>query len=120
MQKFPKDLNFQIKHIGINCVSNSEAMKTALLFQKIFDFPVTNGKDSVFVCDNVEMMKGSGKGTHGHIAVGTNNIGGALEYLQTQGHEFDMESLKYNDDGKLIVVYFKDEFSGFAVHLLQV
>lgn len=120
MQDFQKKLNFQISHIGINDTSNDEAMKTILLFEKMFGFSVTDGKDSVFISDRVEMMKGHSRGTHGHIAIGTSDIGCALNYLQQQEYEFDMDSKKYDGDGKLTVVYFKEEYSGFAVHLLQV
>lgn len=120
MQDFQKNLNFQISHIGINNVPNGEAMESALIFKRMFGFSVTDGKDSVFVSDKVEMMKEPGRGTHGHIAVGTSDIDCALNCLQQQGYEFDMDSKKYDEDGKLKVVYFKEEYSGFAVHLLQI
>jgi len=38
--------------------------------------------------------------------------------LSILGIEMDMETKKYKD-GKMIAIYFKEEVSGFALHLLQ-
>ncbi len=35
------------------------------------------------------------------------------------GVEADLDSAKYDADGRMTVVYLKDEFSGFAVHLVE-
>mgnify|MGYP007025215253 CR=1 FL=1 len=35
------------------------------------------------------------------------------------GIEVDMDTAKYDASGRMIVVYLKDEFSGFAVHLVE-
>ena len=41
-----------------------------------------------------------------------------VEYLSRQGILFNMETAKYQD-GKLILLYLKEEIGGFAVHLIQ-
>ena len=66
----------------------------------------------------VEAMKTPYLGKNGHIAVGTTDVAKAVEYLESQGVEFDMETAKYKND-KMIAVYIKEEIGGFAVHLVQ-
>ena len=63
-------------------------------------------------------MKTPFKGTHGHIAVRTNDVERAVEYLKTKGYDVDLETARYKDD-KMTFVYLKGEFGGFAIHLLQ-
>ena len=42
----------------------------------------------------------------------------AVEYLKSQGVEFNMDSAKVKD-GKTTAIYLKDEIGGFAVHLVK-
>ena len=63
-------------------------------------------------------MKSQYLGAHGHIAVATNAIQVAISELERKGFAVDMSTAKYKGD-RLIAVYLKDEFGGFAVHLLQ-
>ncbi len=65
------------------------------------------------------MMKASGLGKNGHIAIRTNSVVRAMDYLEAKGYEFDMGTMKYDESGKPVTVYFKNEFGGFAIHLLQ-
>ncbi len=62
---------------------------------------------------------GKGPGTHGHIAIGTNDIERAMAYLRRAGVEFDMASAKGPDGGPLKALYLKEEIAGFAVHLMR-
>ena len=64
-------------------------------------------------------MKSPFKGKNGHIAVATNSVRRAVYQLKHQGIEVDMSSAKYDADGRMTVVYLKDEFGGFAVHLTE-
>ena len=57
-------------------------------------------------------------GKNGHIAIRTNVIQCAIAELEKKGFRVDMETAKYKGD-KMIAVYLKQEFGGFAVHLLQ-
>jgi 2-dehydro-3-deoxyphosphogluconate aldolase/(4S)-4-hydroxy-2-oxoglutarate aldolase len=43
----------------------------------------------------------------------------AVYQLKLQGIEADMSSAKYDADGRMTVVYLKDEIGGFAVHLVE-
>ncbi|MBQ3898901.1 MAG: keto-hydroxyglutarate-aldolase/keto-deoxy-phosphogluconate aldolase, partial [Lachnospiraceae bacterium] len=59
-------------------------------------------------------------GTHGHIAIRTNYIDRAVNYLSTVlGVEFDESTAKKDDKGKLKAIYMKEEIGGFAVHLVN-
>lgn len=111
-------LGFELKHIGVNCENEQEAQKTAASFALIFGLEKKEGEKSVFAGTILEAMKKPYFGTNGHIAMGTNHIERALNYLETQGVEFDMNTATYKD-GKLMAVYMKQEIGGFAVHLVQ-
>ncbi|MBE0601683.1 MAG: keto-hydroxyglutarate-aldolase/keto-deoxy-phosphogluconate aldolase, partial [Firmicutes bacterium] len=111
-------LGFELKHIGINSGDPDTAMKDALALAKILGWPIKDGNSSVFTGTALEFMKRPFRGTHGHIALGTNYIQRARWYLEQKGFAFDDESAIYKD-GKLLAVYFRDEIAGFAFHLLQ-
>ena len=111
-------LGFELKHVGINCEDEKEADQTADFFSKAFGFSAKSGNSSVFAGTFIEALKTPYLGTKGHIAIGTNNVERAVNYLEVMGISVDMETAKYKD-GKMTVIYLKEEVSGFAVHLLQ-
>lgn len=111
-------LGFELKHIGINCDDENEADKTASTFASIFGFEKKSGNSSVFAGSAVEAMKAPYLGAKGHIAIGTNSVMRAVNYLETQGVEFNMDSAKYKGD-VMTAIYMKEEIGGFAVHLVQ-
>ncbi|HYH03763.1 MAG TPA: VOC family protein [Bacillota bacterium] len=122
MGKIPGDiekLGFEVAHIGINTAGDSQALAAAERFHFLFGWAVQSGKDSLYAEPKLEIMKNGGRGTHGHIAVATNDINAAQNYLESKGCVFAADSAKYNEQGKLIVIYLKDEIAGFAIHLLQ-
>lgn len=111
-------LGFELKHIGINCENEEEADRTASRFASLFGFEKKAGNSSVFAGTAVEAMKSPYLGAKGHIAIGTNSVLRAVNYLESQGVEFNMESAKYKN-GVMTAVYMKEEVAGFAVHLVQ-
>ena len=111
-------LGFELKHIGINSGNPEQAMKDALALSKLLGWPIKDGNSSTFTGSELEFMKKPFRGTHGHIALGTNYIQRARWYLEEKGFAFDDESAAYKD-GKMIAIYLKDEIAGFAFHLLQ-
>ncbi|MCQ2538174.1 MAG: bifunctional 4-hydroxy-2-oxoglutarate aldolase/2-dehydro-3-deoxy-phosphogluconate aldolase [Lachnospiraceae bacterium] len=111
-------LGFEMKHVGINCENEAQALKTAEMFARFFGFEVKNGNSSVFASSSIELNKTPGPGKCGHIAIGTNYIERAIYHMQLQGFEFDMDSALYKND-KMVRIYMKDDFAGFAVHLVQ-
>ena len=112
-----KMLGFEIKHVGINCADEAEALAVAKKFSVLFGWPIKDGNSSAFA-GPIEAMKGPYLGEKGHIAVGCNSVVRAQAYLESMGFEFNPDSAK-EKDGKLIAIYLKDEIGGFAVHLVQ-
>lgn len=109
-------LGFTMKHVGINETDAAAAEKTAEMFG-LFGFDKKVGNSSVFAGSVVEVMKSQGRGTHGHIAIGTNNVDRAVYHLGKQGVKFDESSFSFDADNHLKVAYLAEEFGGFAVHL---
>jgi 2-dehydro-3-deoxyphosphogluconate aldolase/(4S)-4-hydroxy-2-oxoglutarate aldolase len=111
-------LGFEVKHVGINCENEDEAMRVAKMFGNFFGFELKVGNSSIFASNLVEVNKSMGPGKNGHIAIGTNYIERAIYHMQKQGFEFDESSALYKND-KMVRIYLKDDFGGFAVHLVQ-
>ena len=111
-------LGFELAHIGINAANEDEALKIANRYGFLFGLPVKVGNSSIFSGAAVEVMKTPFKGTNGHIAIKTNYIERAVNYMSTVlGVEF--EEPKKDDKGKYKAIYLKEEVGGFAIHLLQ-
>ena len=113
-------LGFELAHVGINAENEEEAVKAANRFAFIFGMPAKVGNSSVFAGKAVEVMKTPYLGKNGHIAVKTNYIERAVNYLENVlGVEFNEESAKRDEKGTLKAIYLKEEIGGFAVHLVQ-
>jgi 2-dehydro-3-deoxyphosphogluconate aldolase/(4S)-4-hydroxy-2-oxoglutarate aldolase len=109
---------FQLKHVGVNCEDEGEANASADKISDLFGFQKRAGNSSIFTDDGIEFMKAPYLGKKGHIAIGTNDVLGAMKYLESLGVTFNKDSEKYKND-KLIAVYLEEEISGFAIHLVQ-
>lgn len=114
-----KELGFELVHVGINQENQEEAKKTVELLSTLFGFPCRETPGSWFVNDQFEVMKSPFLGKNGHIAIAVNDSQAAYTYLKSQGVEFNEESAVYLPDGRLNVIYLKDEIAGFAFHLVQ-
>ena len=113
-------LGFELAHVGINAESEEEAMKAANRFAFIFGMPAKVGNSSIFAGKALEVMKTPYLGKNGHIAVRTNYIERAINYLESVlGVEFDEETAKRDEKGTLKAIYLKEEIGGFAIHLVQ-
>lgn len=112
-------LGFELAHIGINASEDSEADTLATAFEKMFGFKKKAGNKSIFAGTGFEIMRTPYLGANGHIAVKTNYIHRAIFHLTMQGFEFDMDTAKQDDNNNLKAIYFKGEFGGFALHLVQ-
>jgi len=111
-------LGFELAHIGINGANEEEAMKVAGRFAFLFGMPAKVGNSSIFAGTAVEVMKAPFKGAHGHVAIRTNYIERAVNYMESVlGVEF--EEPKKDDKGKYKAIYLKEQIGGFAVHLVQ-
>lgn len=111
-------LGFEIRHVGINMPNEAEADTVADQFGEAFGFAKNAGNSSIFMGTGIEIMKAPYLGKMGHIAIQTNYIDRAIYHLEQKGFAMEEDSKKYKND-KLVAVYLKQEFGGFAVHLLQ-
>ena len=111
-------MGFEFAHVGINTTDADAAMKIMNELGAAFGFAAKPGNSSNFAGDSFEIIKSKYLGDNGHIAIRTNNINKAIVYLKKKGYEVDMSTAKYKGDS-MIAVYLKDQFGGFAVHLLQ-
>ncbi len=113
-----KMLGFEVRHIGINCEDDAEALATAKKIAALTNLPIKEGNSSNFVGTGFEVMKKNGRGAKGHIAIGTNSVARAKWHLENRGFKFIEESAVVKN-GKLIAIYLEDEIAGFAFHLVQ-
>lgn len=112
-------LDFSIKHIGVNAADEKESMETAEKFSDLLGTETKNGNSSVFAGSLIEVMKKPYLGACGHIAISTPNVDRAVYHLGRRGYKFNMDTAKYDADGRMTVVYLEDEIGGFAIHLVN-
>jgi 2-dehydro-3-deoxyphosphogluconate aldolase/(4S)-4-hydroxy-2-oxoglutarate aldolase len=110
--------NFKLAHIGINSNSEDGAKEDAKKLCSLFGFKYNENPGSIFLDSIIEVVKNSKYGTNGHIAISTTNVKRAVNYFNEKGLQFDNESAVYIDN-QLKVIYFKDNISGFAIHLVK-
>lgn len=111
-------LGFEVAHVGINCDDAEASLEVANGLDAAFGTGVKLGGGSNFAGSGIEVMKSQYLGANGHIAIRTNKIEAAVAELTKRGYELDMDTAKYKN-GRMATVYLKNEFGGFAVHLLQ-
>lgn len=112
-------LGFTLHHVGINCENEQEAQETAKAFCAIFGLDYKAGNSSIFAGRVAECMKQPYLGRNGHIAIGTNSVERAVYHLSRRGVAFNEDSRKTDAKGRTTAIYLKNEFSGFAVHLVR-
>lgn len=112
-------LGLEIRHIGINCEDEESAKLTADGLGKFLGKKEDDRGGAIFVGTDFEVLKKPYRGKNGHIAVVTDSPDRARFYLEKRGFEFEESTAGYTDDGKLKVVYTKNDIGGFALHLLK-
>ena len=85
---------------------------------RAFGLPVKAGNSSNFASTGIEVMKSMYLGRNGHIAIRTNALPAAVAELEKRGFVCDPSTAKYKGE-RMTASYLKEEFGGFAVHLLQ-
>ncbi len=111
-------LGLEIAHVGLNAGNDESGRALAKEIGLMLSMPVREGMSSLFAGESLEVMKGAGRGEHGHIAVHTNSVERAVFYLERRGWRFAWETAKHKN-GRLNAIYLEKDFGGFAVHLLQ-
>lgn len=114
-----KELGLEMAHIGINQKNPDEALSTVKMLGELFGFTCRETPGSWFVNEQFEVMKEPFLGKNGHIAIAAQNTQQAYEYFKSRGVAFAEETAVYFPNGRLNVIYFKDEIAGFAFHLVQ-
>ena len=111
-------LGFEVAHVGINCESADASMAVCEALNRAFSLPVKAGNSSNFASTGIEVMKSMYLGENGHIAIRTNALPVAVAELEKRGFVCDPATAKYKGD-RMTAIYLKEEFGGFAIHLLQ-
>ena len=114
-----KMLGAEIVHVGINSGNEEQAMKSAKIFETLLSSDIKSGNSSIFVGAQIEVMKSKYLGENGHIAIGVNNFIRAKDYFERLGFKFNDSTLKSDSKGKPLAIYFEDEISGFALHIVE-
>ena len=113
-------LGLRLMHVGLNHADVAAGNRTAQQLSALTGWPVLNDTETnCFVGSGFEIMKFQGRGTFGHIALGTYSLPRARWHLEQRGFQFDDASLVRDPAGKPRLLYLKDEIAGFGIHLLQ-
>ena len=78
---------FELVHVGINTESPEKALQLAELLSAMFHLQLRHGKKSEFAGDYFECMKAPFLGSKGHIAMQTDDLAAAVEYLFPRGSD---------------------------------
>lgn len=108
---------FILKHVGIN-PDAAGAAEIGRLFEEAFGQELREQQFSYFAGPAIEIMKEKGRGIHGHLGFGTPDLEAAVEYLKDKGMTPDEDSIRYNEQGRMRTLYFRELIGGFAVHLM--
>jgi len=109
--------DMHLAHVGINAANDDEARDIARQFEILMGLATHEMLPSYFAGTLVEVMKGSGRGTKGHIGFHVNDLDAAVTWFSARGFEVDESSRAFMPDGTPLLVYFKSEIAGFAIHL---
>lgn len=115
----PKELNFQLAHLGINQADAEEAKATAALLASLFGWEQRDTEGSIFVNNQFEVLKMPFRGRLGHVGITTSDVVKARAWLESQGIVFAEESANYDENGRLKLIYARDDIAGFAFHITQ-
>lgn len=111
--------HFELAHVGINTPDPEAALELAKLLSLVFNLDPRHGQKSEFAGEYFECMKSPFLGANGHIAMRTPDLDGAVAELREKGFAFRMDTAAYTEDGKLKNIYLRNEFGGFAIHILR-
>lgn len=111
-------LGFELGHVGINASDAGASMEICRTLDQAFGLGVKPGNSSNFAGTAVEVMKTPYLGASGHIAIRTNSVPRAVAELEKRGFAVEPSTAKYKGD-KMTAIYLKQEFGGFAIHLVQ-
>ena len=112
-------LGLRLAHVGINAADAEEAARVAAMFSLLLGIPEDEGASSFFINREIEVNKQPGRGRLGHIALSTRSVERAEWHLARLGFHADEDSRAFNEKGQVRLLYFREDFGGFAVHLIR-
>lgn len=112
-------LGMTIAHLGINSTNEVEAQGFADAFSDLLFLPIKEGRSSIFVQKDIEVMKEPFYGEKGHLAIRVRSLSRAVRYLTARGTEFRSETKICDSSGRMKAIYLEKEIAGFAIHLVQ-
>lgn len=112
-------LGFELAHVGVNNQNADEAIAFATMLGDIFCMPVKVGNSSTFVGTSVEFMHSQYFGKNGHIGFKTNSMIRALAYLKKNHIDVIEDSIRKDEQGKLVSAYLQKEIGNFAIHIVR-
>lgn len=114
---------YTLKHIGFNTPDDPSAQHLTDLLCHLFNLERTKETPvSVFTDSLFEIMKYDDpvkRGTHGHIALQTEDVETAMADLRAKGITFQEDSIRRDSQGKVTFVYLEQQVGGFAIHLTR-
>ncbi len=111
---------FQLKHIGINTPDGAAAEKLTCELCELFSLQRGDENGThIFAGSLFEVMKHEQIGTHGHIALQTEDVEKAAAYFREKGISVQEHTVRRDELGKIIFAYLDLEIGGFAVHLTR-
>jgi len=111
-------LGFEFAHLGVNTPDAESALAVSEQLDAAFGLGIAMGPRSNYVSPYLEILKNTGLGENGHFGIRTRSIPRAIAELAKRGYEVDESRTRYEGD-KLVLIYLKNQFGGFAVHLAQ-
>ena len=111
--------HMHVKHVGINTKSEGEAWEIADTLARLMGLMPRETEKAVFSGDLTENMKVESHGTYGHIGFGVDDCEAAIQYFVDRGMTLREETKRFDEQGRCIFVYFKEEVGGFAIHLVH-
>ena len=88
-------VTYRLKHVGINCENEAEAKKLVSLLCHLFNMETGHENDThTFVSTAFEVMKHNQIGTHGHIALQTDDVEAAMKDLASKGITFKENTIR--------------------------
>lgn len=113
-------MGMEVRHVGVNLPDEQAGNSAAKQLSDLTGWAVAGDNPAnCFVGPGFEIMKGSGRGQHGHIALAVNDLPRTRWHLERRGFTFDDSSLVLGANGRPRLLYLRDEIAGFALHLLQ-
>ncbi len=114
------DVTYELAHVGVNAGDEKSALALAETLASMFDLQTKDAAKSVFAGGMFECMKLPSRGTKGHIGLFASDLNAALADLESKGVRLSYDdTLMRNPDGSIKNVYLRDEFGGFAIHIMQ-